>query len=169
MPGWQAACMMPLNGLEITTQPCKHDSILRRRRRASLARAAQAAQLRRLALYFDVGAALWRPKAAWAAMPRGDWDGLFQPGIAEGPSAGAPSQPQIAAGEATGDAPAAGDQGRAEEQRPTEESSPVMQACEILDVRAPASLLSGMQRTIKQLQPLEQLITACLHGGVYET
>ena len=89
----------------------------------------QAAQLRRLALYFDVGAALWRPKAAWAAMPLDDWDGLFQPGIAEAPSAGAPAQPRIAAGEATGDAPAAGEQGRAEEQRPTEESSPAMQAC----------------------------------------
>ena len=91
---------------------------------------AQAAQLRRLALYFDVGAALWRPKAAWGAMPLGDWDGLFQPGIAERPSAGAPAQPQIAAGEATEEAPAVGQQGRAEEQRPTEESSPVMQACE---------------------------------------
>ena len=77
-----------------------------------------------------MGAALWRPKAAWGAMPLADWDGLFQPGIAEGPSAGAPPLPQIAAGEPTEEAPAAENQGRAEEQRPTEESSPVMQACE---------------------------------------
>ena len=119
--------MMPSDVFRINTQPCKHDSVLRKRRRASLAWTAQAAQLRRLALYFDVGAALWRPKAAWGAMPLADWDGLFQPGIAEAPSAGAP---QIAAREPTEDAPAAGDQGRAEEQRPTEESSPVMQACE---------------------------------------
>lgn len=129
--------MMPLvdwDGLESHYKAHDRGKLPPYSHHASLPRAAQAAQLRRLALYFDVGAALWRPKATWAAMPLADWDGLFQPGIAEGPSAGAPSQPQTAVGEPPGETTVAPEQGRAEEQRPTEEqrpneeSSPVMQA-----------------------------------------
>lgn len=54
-------------------------------------RGAQASQLRRLALYFDVGTQLWgeRTAADWQAMSREDWDRLFEAGIAES----APSSP----------------------------------------------------------------------------
>lgn len=47
---------------------------------------AQASELKRLAVYFDVHTQLWQPKKPWAEMGRGDWDELFLPGIAGGDS-----------------------------------------------------------------------------------
>jgi hypothetical protein len=92
------------------------------------ARRAQAAQLRRLALYFDVGAELWRPRAAWGDMTLPDWDGLFQPGIAEGGAA----SPRLPArgGEGPGKALAAAEEspGRAEELRPVRQADGEAQA-----------------------------------------
>jgi len=42
----------------------------------------QASQLRRFAVYFDVGKPLWQPKKAWKDMLAYDWDQLFKTGIA---------------------------------------------------------------------------------------
>ena len=42
----------------------------------------QASQLRRFAVYFDVGKPLWQPKKAWMDMLAYDWDQLFKQGIA---------------------------------------------------------------------------------------
>ena len=41
----------------------------------------QASELRRLALYFDVGSELWRTDIAWTDLQPGQWDELFQPSI----------------------------------------------------------------------------------------
>ena len=91
---------------------------------------AQAAQLRRLALYFDVGAELWRPRAAWGDMSLPDWDGLFQPGIAEG-GAASPRLP-VRGGEGPSAALAAAEEspgrGRAEETRPARQANGGAQA-----------------------------------------
>ncbi|KAK9834254.1 hypothetical protein WJX81_000411 [Elliptochloris bilobata] len=85
----------------------------------------KAAQLRRLALYFDVGAELWRPKAAWGAMALADWNGLFQPGVAEGPCIEPVPEAQQQEGAA---AEAAEEQGRAEEQHPKEGGTGAVEA-----------------------------------------
>ena len=42
----------------------------------------QASQLKRFAVYFDVGRPLWQPKKAWMDMLAYDWDQLFKQGIA---------------------------------------------------------------------------------------
>jgi hypothetical protein len=49
--------------------------------------ALQASELRRLALYFDVGTKLWQPEEDWHKLPLDAWDTLFRPGIAEDPAA----------------------------------------------------------------------------------
>ena len=41
----------------------------------------QASELRRLALYFDVSAELWRTEVDWKDMQPGQWDALFLPSI----------------------------------------------------------------------------------------
>eukprot|EP00884_Botryococcus_braunii_P010315 jgi/Botrbrau1/19285/Bobra.0073s0028.1 len=53
----------------------------------------KASQLRRLALYFDVGTTLWgtRSAADWQAMTREQWDALFERGIAQS----APGSPTL--------------------------------------------------------------------------
>lgn len=45
----------------------------------------QAASLRRLAVYFDVGTKLWQPEKDWNKLPLEAWDAMFRPGIAEQP------------------------------------------------------------------------------------
>jgi hypothetical protein len=50
----------------------------------------QASELRRLALYFDVGTALWADEQRdWGSLPLEAWDAVFKPGIAaaEAPAA----------------------------------------------------------------------------------
>lgn len=43
----------------------------------------QASELRRLALYFDVGTRLWADEQRdWGALPLEAWDAVFRPGIA---------------------------------------------------------------------------------------
>lgn len=42
----------------------------------------QAAELRRLALYFDVGTELWAERQRdWGTLPLDAWDAVFRPGI----------------------------------------------------------------------------------------
>lgn len=43
--------------------------------------APQASELRRLALYFDVGTELWTPEQDWGKLPLTAWDAMFQPGL----------------------------------------------------------------------------------------
>ena len=40
------------------------------------------AQLKRLAVYFDVHAKLWQPGKAWPELKAAEWDALFLPGVA---------------------------------------------------------------------------------------
>ncbi len=40
------------------------------------------AQLKRLAVYFDVRAQLWQPGKAWPELKPAEWDSLFLPGVA---------------------------------------------------------------------------------------
>ena len=57
----------------------------------------QASQLRRFAVYFDVGKPLWQPKKPWGDMLAYHWDQLFKVGIAADsgrPLQGSASQPQ---------------------------------------------------------------------------
>lgn len=57
----------------------------------------QASQLKRFAVYFDVGKPLWQPKKAWKDMLAYDWDQLFKTGIAADsakPVQGRASQPE---------------------------------------------------------------------------
>ena len=42
----------------------------------------QASELRRLALYFDVGTKMWQPEEDWQQLSPDAWDALFRPGIA---------------------------------------------------------------------------------------
>ena len=42
----------------------------------------QASELRRLALYFDVGTKMWQLEENWQQLSRDAWDALFRPGIA---------------------------------------------------------------------------------------
>ena len=46
----------------------------------------QASELRRLALYFDVGTKLWEPEEDWHKLSLDAWDALFRAGIAEDPA-----------------------------------------------------------------------------------
>ena len=58
---------------------------------------AQASQLKRFAVYFDVGKPLWQPKKDWSEMLAYDWDQLFKTGIAADSGRrlqGSPSQPE---------------------------------------------------------------------------
>ena len=41
----------------------------------------QASELRRMALYFDVGAELWRPDTPWKDADRAGWDRFFLPSV----------------------------------------------------------------------------------------
>ncbi|KAK9908805.1 hypothetical protein WJX75_003140 [Coccomyxa subellipsoidea] len=46
----------------------------------------KASELRRLALYFDVGTKLWEPEEDWHKLSLNAWDALFRAGIAEDPA-----------------------------------------------------------------------------------
>ena len=72
----------------------------------------KAAQLKRLAVYFDVHARLWQPGKPWLELKPAEWDALFLPGVAlpaeaaVGGSAGSDAGP--AAGTDAGSGPCDG-------------------------------------------------------------
>ncbi len=65
----------------------------------------KAAQLKRLAVYFDVHERLWQPGKPWLELKPAEWDVLFLPGVALPAEAPAGTDEVPAAGEHAGSGP----------------------------------------------------------------